>query len=195
MDTIVKTILCKLNRDNLFTDIQLEQIKYSILAIWGDLSKFLILLVLFSYFGYCFEYLYAFITTSILRVFIGGKHFNTYSGCLAFSSFYFFTLILFVELFYKYDEIILILLIPSTAILMLIAPFISKKSGRNYKVNIYKAKLIILFLVLAYSIFYITTKEPIYLIGPFTVIYQTIQLIIMKGEYYYEIQRDAKINV
>jgi hypothetical protein len=112
-----------------------------------------------------------------------------------FSCFYFGSLIYFVNLFYQNDVIMLILLFPSAAVLMLIAPIISKKSGRNYKLNIYKTKLIILFLILAYSLFYITTKEPIYLIGPFTVIYQTIQLLIMKGESYYEIKREAKINV
>ncbi|MDF2845821.1 MAG: hypothetical protein K0R00_4247, partial [Herbinix sp.] len=45
-------LLNKLNKDGYFTEIQMEQIKYSALVILGDASKFLILFVAFSLLGY-----------------------------------------------------------------------------------------------------------------------------------------------
>lgn len=195
MDSIIRSFLCKLNRDNHFTEIQLEQIRYSILAIGGDLSKFLILLVLFSLLGHCPEYLYSFFTTTLLRVYIGGKHFNTYLGCLTFSTMYFsLTIFLTTLMTSQYYQYLLLLSIISAVVLLVIAPRISKKSGRNFKINIYKVKLIILFLVTLYIVIYFVEKEPIYAIGPFTIIFQTIQLLMMKGESYYEIRKETKIS-
>lgn len=193
LDKYIKLCLYKLNKDNHYSDIQLEEITYSIKVISGDISKFIILITLFSLLHYQFEFLYAFITTALLRIYIGGKHLKTYHGCLLFSSIYFSILIILSKfLAFEYKQHILLISIVSIIILLLIAPQISRKSGRKCKKNRYHIKLIILVLVTLYLIIFIRNKEPIYTIGPLTIIFQSIQLLIMKGENNYEIKKERK---
>lgn len=194
LDNLINRLLLRVNKDNYFTDTQIEQIKYSILAIGGDFSKFLILLVLFTILGYCPEYLYAFFATTILRLYIGGKHYKTYLGCLLFSTAYFSVLIFLTSLpLYQFNLYFIIVTVVSAAVLIYIAPRISKKSGRKYKVNFYKAKLIIVIIVTTLFVIYVLKKDPIFAIGPFTIILQTIQLLTMKGESYNEIIKEKQI--
>ncbi len=195
LDKIIQKLLNKLNKDDYFTEVQIEQIKYSSLVIWGDTSKFLILLILFSLLGFWQEYLYAFFTTTLLRIHIGGKHYDTYLSCLLFSTGYF-SLLIYLTLVFpqQYYSYLLLLAIAIAIVLLLIAPRISNKSGRNLKKNITEIKRNIIVLITTYLVISIIIKEPIFLIGPFTIILQTVQLLTMKGGSYYEIRKEIKLH-
>ncbi len=188
-------LLNKLNKDGYFTEIQMEQIKYSALVILGDASKFLILFVAFSLLGYWLEYVYAFVTTTLLRIHIGGKHYNTYLGCLLFSTGYFSLLVYLTVLLPRHYYIYLLMVtIPIALVLILTSPRISIKSGRNVKKNLSEIKRNILVLIAVYLLLFIIIREPIFLIGPFTIILQTIQLLTMKGGSYYEIRKETRLR-
>jgi accessory gene regulator protein AgrB len=188
-------LLNKLNKDGYFTEIQMEQIKYSALVILGDASKFLILFVAFSLLGYWQEYVYAFVTTTFLRIHIGGKHYNTYLGCLLFSTGYFSLLVFLTVLLPRHYYIyLLIVTIPIALVLILTSPRVSIKSGRNVKKNLSEIKRNILVLIVVYLLLFIIIREPIFLIGPFTIILQTIQLLTMKGGSYYEIRKETRLR-
>ncbi|MDF2843455.1 MAG: accessory regulator, partial [Herbinix sp.] len=175
--------------------IQMEQIKYSALVILGDASKFLILFVAFSLLGYWQEYVYAFVTTTFLRIHIGGKHYNTYLGCLLFSTGYFSLLVFLTVLLPRHYYIyLLIVTIPIALVLILTSPRVSIKSGRNVKKNLSEIKRNILVLIVVYLLLFIIIREPIFLIGPFTIILQTIQLLTMKGGSYYEIRKETRLR-
>ena len=188
-------LLNKLNKDGYFTEIQMEQIKYSALVILGDASKFLILFVAFSLLGYWLEYVYAFVTTTLLRIHIGGNHYNTYLGCLLFSTGYFSLLVYLTVLLPRHYYIYLLMVtIPIALVLILTSPRISIKSGSNVKKNISEIKRNILVLIAVYLLLFIIIREPIFLIGPFTIILQTIQLLTMKGGSYYEIRKETRLR-
>ena len=188
-------LLNKLNKDGYFTEIQMEQIKYSALVILGDASKFLILFVAFSLLGYWLEYVYAFVTTTLLRIHIGGKHYNTYLGCLLFSTGYFSLLVYLTVLLPRHYYIYLLMVtIPIALVLILTSPRVSIKSGRNVKKNLSEIKRNILVLIAVYLLLFIIIREPIFLIGPFTIIFQTIQLLTMKGGSYYEIRKETRLR-
>jgi accessory gene regulator B len=196
LDHKIDVILYRLNKDNYFTDIQLEQIKYALQVILGDLSKFLILLTLFTLMNHGLEFLYAYVATFLLRIYIGGKHFDTYFSCLLFSLVYFSVLILLTTLVRPEYLIYLLLLTTVFAlVLLIIAPRVSKRSGRNFKMKRSKVKTIIFLLITLYIIISFVMKEPIYSIGPLTIILQTIQLLLMKGGSYYEIRKETRISV
>lgn len=82
-------VLKKLDPDNRFDNDQWARIQYAFLAIGGDLSKLLLLFFTFSAFGHGLEFLYGCITTLLLRMKVGGKHFKSYNQCLVFSFVYF----------------------------------------------------------------------------------------------------------
>ena len=195
MDNFLKSFLYKHNVNDDFTAVQLEEIKYSILAISGDISKFIILIVFFGVLNYQVEFLYAFLTTTLLRIFSGGKHFNTYLQCLLFS-FTYFTFLIFFSRFiaFKYDRYLFGLSIISLFILLLIAPQILIKSNRKYKMNICITKFILFILMTVYMYLFIIKKEPMYNIGLLAIIFQTIQLLLIKGENYYEIKKQKSTD-
>lgn len=195
MEHMIDGLLGRLNKDNYYTEVQLEQIKYALQLIVGDISKFIILMTLSALMGYGLEFLYAYIASMLLRVLIGGKHLDTYLGCLLFSFVYFTVLILITALLpIQYYHYLAWLAIIYTIILIMIAPRISKKSGRNFKRNIVKIKLFTSLLACLYILCFVVKKEPIYAIGPLTIIFQTVQLLMMKGGSYYEIRKKTKIS-
>lgn len=187
MNSIIAKNLNKLNYEGRFTDTQIELINYSILCIWTDLSKFVILFLLFSLLHYPNEFIYAFVTTSLLRTLSGGKHFKTYIRCLSFSFIYFISLIMLSKfIFESYTEYLIIGCILSSIILMMIAPQIPIHSRRILKSNPIHLKIIIMIIEITYNALFLVLKEPMFIIGLLAIIFQTILLLNLKGENYRE---------
>lgn len=70
---------------NTFTSYELELLRYLYLCIAYDSSKFLILLVFFSFFHLGWEFCMEILFLTSLRNFFGGLHFNRYVSCFAFT--------------------------------------------------------------------------------------------------------------
>lgn len=86
IDTIVFNYF--INNLNLAEDDQ-KKLLYSLNVIVGDLSKLVLLYLLFLAFNCQTDYLMALAVLSIIRVYTGGLHFKTYRGCLLFSLLFF----------------------------------------------------------------------------------------------------------
>ena len=61
-----------------FTDYQTAQLRYTFTIIFSEVSKFIILLLIFH--GQSVAFLYSFILLGILRLSVGGMHAKTYWG-------------------------------------------------------------------------------------------------------------------
>ncbi len=68
-----------------FTSYQLELLRYLYLCITYEGSKFLILLIFFSFFHLGVEFCMEVLFLLALRNFFGGLHFNHYISCFAFT--------------------------------------------------------------------------------------------------------------
>lgn len=191
IQNIILSILVKLNMNNSFTQTELLEIRYSILAIGGDLSKLVILGFIFLKLGNFIPFLYAMITTIPLRIIIGGLHLKTYWNCLFFSLIYFGLLIVSSE-WITYQYILYALPLPSLVILML-APQIPLSSDRTLKIPKVTTKALAFILIMIFSILFIIKKDPIYYIGPLSIIFQSIQLILIKGVKSHEKHKTKKL--
>ena len=79
MDTV------KEHLKNTFSSYELELLKYFYLCIFYDGSKFLILLIFFSFFHLGREFCMEILFLLSLRNFFGGLHFKHYTSCFAFT--------------------------------------------------------------------------------------------------------------
>ncbi len=69
---------------------QIESIRYSLLSIMLELEKWIVLICLFSILGMECDFLIFAICLLCVRIYHGGLHMKTYTGCLIYSILYFF---------------------------------------------------------------------------------------------------------
>ncbi|QSX07712.1 accessory gene regulator B family protein [Alkalibacter rhizosphaerae] len=187
--------LKKLDPDNRFDNDQWARIQYALLAIGGDLSKLLLLFFTFSVFGHGLEFLYGSITTLLLRMKVGGKHFKSYTQCLVFSFAYFAVMMGIAFKLSHLRWIILGLGVVFGGILTLLTPQIPSNSRRVLTISPQRLKATAAFFALIYIAISLKKSEPIFLLGPLTIIFQSIQLIIMKGEHLHEKKNRSNIHL
>jgi accessory gene regulator B len=162
-----------------------EKIVYSLTVIGSELSKFLILLIVSFMFDYMKEFFVAFIFTSSLRVIIGGNHFKTYWGCFTFSSFYFVFLIFINQLTLPFHSIHLIFTL-AIIVIFILSPVASKQREGLSKINKNVYKIVGVSLSLFYLAIYLISNDHTAKLGLWTVILQSIELLVMKGVIFYE---------
>ena len=68
---------------------QIESIRYSLLSIMLELEKWIVLICLFSILGMEYDFLIFAICLLCVRIYHGGLHMKTYTGCLIYSILYF----------------------------------------------------------------------------------------------------------
>jgi len=179
-----------INKLNLFLKkhynaTQIEEINYVIQASLNDLSKTLILAVLFSTQGYLKEFIFAAVVVMVLRIFAGGFHLKTYIGCFLFSTSNYILIIGLWELTRQYQAIILYTAIPFAIIFIYLSPMLSKEKEQAFNFESYNKNKLILIVGLL-LLFQGINKDPIYNIGSLCIIVLSIQHIIMKGVLTYE---------
>lgn len=175
-------LLHKIDRHSYFNIIQLKEISYSIQAIVSDGSKFILLWIFFRLLNLDQEYFYSFIMTTLLRIFIGGLHFKHYSSCLCFSGIYYFLLIRSRQILSFKTASFLFLV--STLIIMVLSPQSPRSSKRYCRLKTKTIKMISFVIILVYFILYVVSKNPLHFMGLLTIIFQSLQLVIMKGGNY-----------
>jgi accessory gene regulator B len=193
LSALILSRLQKINKYNRFEEYQLYEIRYAILSILGDLSKLIFFLILFYLSGNLLFFIYAFIATTLLRIFIGGYHFKTYLSCLIFSTIYYSSLLFLCSIMSTQS---IVYLLPIFSILLIIlTPQVSenKKSALTTKKIISKSFTFLL--VLIYILLFALKKDPIYSIGPLTIILQTLQLLFMKGGHIYDTYTKTKLTI
>lgn len=82
------TLYHKIQTTYQFTDFEMKKINFTISVIKCELSKFIILGIAFALFGFFPEYMVLMLTLIPIRMFSGGIHFNHYSSCFIFTSFF-----------------------------------------------------------------------------------------------------------
>lgn len=161
-----------------FTDYQIAQLKYTFTIISSEVSKFIILLLVFH--AQPASFLYAFILLSILRLSVGGLHAKTYWGCF-FASFTFFYAALYLLPHIRPAKAVMLFLL---AVCMLITyktgPVPSplrREPDADKKKRLVQQSLFIIFMHL---ILFIIFDNKLLTAGSWTIILQTIQLVVSK---------------
>jgi accessory gene regulator B len=96
--TISTKVVDRLSTQLNLSDRDKARAIYSLEVIITDLSKFFILLSIFSIFDYGIELIIIYVFSALLRFNIGGFHIKTYVGCLAFTAVYSGSVIVFSQL-------------------------------------------------------------------------------------------------
>jgi len=98
---------------------QKDHIRFATESLISEFSKFIILLVCFTYTGHGRHFLFAFVILSLLRLWGGGLHFKTYMGCLLSTAFMYsliiwmpFDLTYYDSLIYLFSLIAILVFVP-----------------------------------------------------------------------------------
>ncbi len=79
----------RIQTDYDFSDLEMQQMKYTLSVLNYELTKFILLGIVASIFGLFAEYAAAMLVLLPIRIFSGGIHFNHYSSCLLFTGLFF----------------------------------------------------------------------------------------------------------
>ena len=162
------------------------KLRYSIEFLINDISKLLILFVLFYILGKRTDFIYSVIALQLIRPFTGGLHFKTYTSCLVFTGIFFATSIL-LNTYINLDSFFIILFIFSLTTIFLIAPIPSKNRPNYSNKKQLQFKLRGLTVLIIHFIAYIIVNKHPYLNNAIWVlVLQSFQLLIKKGVDIYE---------
>lgn len=176
-----------LDRNLSLTSDEHAKIKYVVQLIVGDLSKLLLMFVIFGFAGFWLEFLYAAIALSFFRVFTGGLHFKTYMGCFFFSILFFVAIIYLNHFVPLVNQSVINLALLNTTIMILLSPMQSVTRPLPTKRKTILFKLIACMFILIHSIGFIASNQhPYFNISIWVILLQSIQLLIAKGKLYYE---------
>lgn len=170
-----------------FTSYELELLRYFYLCIAYDGSKFLILLIFFSFFHLAREFYMEILFLLSLRSFFGGLHFKHYTSCFAFTFAFSSTGIILSHLVVLENNCQIILLVMIILISTTVKPVVSANrpplSSRQECIY-HRYGMTVL---LIYFAFFLTIQSfPYRNICFWVIVLQTLQLIaaklFMKGE-------------
>lgn len=165
-----------------YTDFQMQQIRYILLSLASEASKFLILLIFFKHISKTLEMLISIIALLSVRLFMGGIHFKHYLPCLLFTFGIFYSGICILP-FYVHLNVAAVLTVLNLCILLnyLTGPVLS-----SYRIPLTKAQkrsssIKASTSILLYIIIIFVFQENDYLYtGFWMIVLQTFQLIIAK---------------
>lgn len=182
----------KVQTDFAFTDLEMQQMKYTLSVLNYELSKFILLGVAASVFGLFAEYAVAMLVLLPIRIFSGGIHFNHYSSCLLFTGLFFTVPILLRDVAVPYS-VCLVTLLVCLFITYLAGPVTSEKRppikyARYCRFRLISTGLMLMWLL----IFAIVRVFPYQNICFWMIALQSIQLLCAKfarkGEIYEKIK-------
>lgn len=172
-----------------FSNYEIRLVRYSLLAIFSELSKFLILFFIFSMLKRELAFVTAVIVLLILRSNMGGIHFKHYLSCLFFTfMFFFISIIVLPYLLSPHTYTILftltLCLISNVILNPVVAPTRPEPTAkliRKSKINAFR------FIFLYIVIIYLFEDNAYLTIGFWVIVLQTLQLIfthlIRKGNF------------
>lgn len=159
------------------------KLRYSMEVIFNEVSKLIMLLILFSILGFTTDFIYSVIALLSIRPFTGGLHLKSYAECFIFTVFFFS-----VSLFLKNNIILeshslILLLIFSFFIILLFAPVVGNNRLIYSNKKLLQFKFIgVTILIIHFLIAYLfTNKHPYIINSTWVFTLQSIQLLIAKG--------------
>lgn len=168
------------------------KLQYSLEVIMGDLSKFIILLIIFTFMNKQIDFIYSSIALIGIRGLTGGLHFKTFIGCLVFSGFFFLLVIYSKNNITLENPEIFALCFGVVLIFLLFAPITGKTRPvySDKKIMLFKA-ISIAFILFHLFMYFIANGNPYFIISIWVYIYQAIQLLISKGGLKYEVYKNV----
>lgn len=171
---------------NTFTSYELELLRYFYLCIAYDGSKFLILLLFYSFFHLEREFCMEILFLTSLRNFFGGLHFNRYTSCFAFTFAFSITGIILSHLIVLNNKFQIILL----AVIILISAVTKPVTSASRPPLSVKQEVIyrccgMIVLLIYFAIFLTTETFPYRNLCFWVIVLQTMQLktaTLTKGE-------------
>lgn len=159
-----------------------KQLRYMIEAITSEVSKTIILTIVFAGFAQLQPYLFAVIALMLIRPFTGGLHFKTYKGCLAFTFVFFMTSVLLFNILTMSVIIYSAIALCAVTITWLIGPIQSKNRPKLKNDGIKRMQRFSTLLILTHYVLYLVFPDTGYLImSGWVIMLQFIQLTIAKG--------------
>lgn len=168
------------------------KLRYSLELVIGEVSKFLILLSIFSVLGRRNDFIYSALSLLIIRLFMGGLHFDTYYGCLLFSSFFFYISIFLKNSISLSFKSVIVLFVFSLLTTVIFTPICGKsRPDYSYKKKLQFKLISTLLIFVHFLIYFFTHKNPYLINSVWVIALQSFQILLAKGVIIYE---QAKIN-
>lgn len=164
------------------------KLRYSIEVIFNDISKLIILSIIFSILNCASDFIYSVIALLSIRIFTGGLHFKTYFGCFLFTGIFFSTSILLKNNIPIESNDLILLFIFSLLTIFLFAPIPGENrpiysSKRRLHFKLTGMTILTTHFVIAYLF---TNKHPYIINSTWVFALQSIQLLMGKGVDIYE---------
>lgn len=158
---------------------EIALIEYGFLSIVMELSKFIIMVILFTTIGKPLEFLFGTFILLLSRSNTGGLHFSSYISCLTFTILILYAGCVFLPKTINIPDIgMLILLLSCIIVTYLIGPIVSKSRPNPSSTQIQKSKLQSFKIIFIYFILTFLFSEYEFIqIGFWIILLQTIQLI------------------
>lgn len=164
-----------------FTDLEMKRLNYTLTVFFYEISKFIILAIVFSAAGLFQEYLVSILVLMPIRIFSGGIHFNHYTSCFLFTS-AFFTAPILLQSVSVTEPVRLGILVLCLLTTFLIGPVTSQKrppiTYKRYTMFRLISSGLLLIYIFLLEVFRVLPYENICF---WVIILQTIQLICARA--------------
>lgn len=161
--------------------IEKLKLKYSIEVLFNDISKLVILLILFIILGKTIEFVYSVITLFLIRPFTGGLHFKNYTDCLLFTCL-FFLIAINLNVNIPVSKLTPYFYLFSSITILTIVPIINENRPKHSKKKQLHFKLTALAVVSIHFAIFMIMQNNLYLISSIWIFtLQSIQLLVKKG--------------
>lgn len=166
-----------------------QKLRYALEIILNDCSKLILLFLVFSLLDAPVNFLYCFLTLSLLRPFTGGLHFKTYTGCILFSGAFFYLSIFLADAIPLDFSGAVIFFLFSGLTMLSLAPIPAKTRPVHPPGKILKFKCFSMVIIsFHFFMWLLTNNHPYFIHSVWVIALQSIQLFIGKGVLIYERQ-------
>ncbi len=176
-----------------YTEYETKLIRYTIITVLSEVSKFTLIGLFFYLFCNLFYYLWSAIILIILRRYSGGYHCRTYLSCFIFSFVYMYLCIILLPLVHIEKFIQLLLLVLTFLVVYKIAPIPSVYHAKLNKKQIHRYRICIFTIIIIYFLLVLLLPNSRFLSVDFwTIIIHTLQLLIefLKRRYTHEVTKN-----
>ncbi len=164
-----------------YSDYEIAKIRYAVICVLSESSKFLFMLLIFSLMGRTKEFLVALIVLLSIRNFTGGIHLNHYISCLCFSIGFLALIFLFASAFRIPEPMQALVMEIGIVLVYWIEPISSDRRPEPSKKQKFNYKIIACFVLLFYiCLFLFTEKLPYQNLIFWVIFFQIMQLCTAK---------------
>lgn len=117
--------------DKHYTEEQKEKIKYAWMIVFSECEKFMLLLILFGLIGRATDFLWLFLMSSTIHVFVGGSHQKNTGMCFFYSTLFFCGIIYLASVAEMGEKMIAVSTVVYGGVIAICGPVLSSLRG-NY---------------------------------------------------------------